>query len=704
MAQLPPETLGAIRSETEALADYETLEVFCQQLAELAGRICALEDCVVYVKFGNTLTQIAGLGEKQGDAGVVVNRIALPVGGGIVGASAHLGEPIYVGDVRDDPRYIHDIYAGRSEFAVHIVYQGIVEGVLDSESRVLDGYSELQRATMQQIANLAAPHFAAIADRSRGVRADFSDVIADLAHIPQAPGTLTNTLQAVTAQATRTLQASASSIWNLSEDRQMLACLSRFQLDTQEHGHGDQRQVSHFQDYWSALEQDRVMIVDNVFKDARTSTFAAEYLQATSSMIAAPIRQAGHVIGVLCVEQAQHRSWNIDEASFVATLSDLTSLALIAEEKHQAERALTQSQRLESLGRLAGGIAHEFNNMLTVITGAAEVLQSTNGLSTGDQELVELIQDTSERAETLVRKLMAFGERQPLTYEPVSSTQLTKSLQHLLQGIVREDIEVVFNQPEQPIYTLGERSQLEQVLLNLLLNSMEAMPDGGTIYTDIEIAADTFQISVRDNGQGIDAKHLEQIFDPFFTTKGDQGSGLGLAISRGIVQQHEGRISCSSNTNDGTQMVIQLPLATDSERGVDAAASGEQKQLPNLSSLRVLLVEDEPSVRNVIQRLLLALGITPLVARNAEHALRILSDNPVDVLLTDVIMPDLQGPEIYAQALLHKPELNVLFISGYTEDVMRDLPPQSRYVQFLPKPFSLDTLRQALYKLTSGHL
>ncbi len=407
------------------------------------------------------------------------------------------------------------------------------------------------------------------------------------------------------------------------------------------------------------------------------------------------------MVGVVCLEQTDDiRHWSEDEANFVATLSDFATIALLSHHKDVAETALIQAQKMESLGRLAGGIAHDFNNILTVITGAVDTLQVKWDVEKGQQRLLELIAEASERARKVTRNLLAFGGQQNLTLETFDTRSLLDAVNDLTSSIIREDIQVTFDNTDKNYWINGDQTQLEQVLLNLMINSIDAMPQGGAINVEVLPPDHKMQIgfAVTDTGSGISERIKDKIFEPFFTTKGAFGSGLGLSISLGIMQQHSGSLRCVQSGPQGSRFEIRLPRVGDPQQQSQSIAPEETPEQPT-PSLVILLVEDEPSVRDIVTQMLTVIGYDILVAQDPEDALALLQDNTVGLLISDVVMPGMRGPDLYEEARKHMPTLPALFVSGYSEEIVADLPGEPSQVGYLSKPFTLKQLRGAIDEL-----
>ncbi len=535
---------------------------------------------------------------------------------------------------------------------------------------------------------------------------DFTSVLADLNRLTDLrAGDLHATYSLIAERAARTLNASRANVWLFTDSsRTTLRCIDHYDLASDSHSVAGNLEAVSFPTYVEALNMERVIRANDAATDPRTAEFGAEYLPAhdIKSMLDAPIRQDGEAVGVICVEQVgAHRVWTDEEANFVGTLSDFATLALTTHHKSLAETALVQAQKMESLGRLAGGIAHDFNNLLTVISGAVETMQlKAKQAGVEEDRLLTLISEAGERARKLTRNLLAFGGQQHLILDHISTRELVEAVRELTEGIIREDIKVRFIDADEEFWTVGDQTQLEQVLLNLMINGMDAIDDAGELSLEVLPPNDEGFVgfAITDSGGGMSQEVQQRIFEPFFTTKGDLGTGLGLSISMGIAQQHRGQLLCTSSDAQGTRFELWLPQSHDhgkTEPSLDLAVTDSER----LGQYQLLLVEDEPGVRAVVTQMLSALGYQLLVAESAQHALELIAQEQVDLLISDVIMPDMRGPELYRQALARKPELSALFISGYSEEVFSSLPSEENRIGYLGKPFTVRQLQDAVSDL-----
>jgi len=375
-------------------------------------------------------------------------------------------------------------------------------------------------------------------------------------------------------------------------------------------------------------------------------------------------------------------------------------------EQQDLEARVRQMERLEAIGQLAGGIAHDFNNVLLVIRGYSSVLRS----ALGDSELapdVEEISKAAERAGDLTRQLLAFARRQVMKPVLVDLREIVVEIESLLRRSVREDIELELDLGREVGPVLADPSQIEQVLLNLVVNARDAMPGGGSIVVSIapavlEAGAPVspparpglyVALTVTDTGDGIAAADLPYIFEPFYTTKGEGlGTGLGLSTVYGIVAQSDGTIEVAARPGGGTRMTVYLPAASGAPtRDVEEPTS---LRLP-VGTETVLLVEDEDPVRDLVRRVLEDAGYDVLSAARPSEAQRLATDMHIDLLLTDVVMPEMSGYDLAARIRIGHPEARTLFISGYAHRALGDVP-ELPAGELLRKPFSPEELKRTV--------
>ncbi len=373
---------------------------------------------------------------------------------------------------------------------------------------------------------------------------------------------------------------------------------------------------------------------------------------------------------------------------YEGTLADIT-------ERKDLHAQFVQSQKMETVGRLAGGVAHDFNNLLTVINGYAEFALSDIPPEDPLHEMVQEIYDAGQRAAGLTRQLLAFSRRQVVQPVSLDLNVVAEQMHKMLQRLIGEDIRLTFDLDPGLGPIRADAGQFEQVIMNLAVNARDAMPEGGTLVVttrNLDEPSGQIMLAVADTGCGMDEATQQRLFEPFFTTKQlGQGTGLGLATVYGIVTQAGGRIEVSSAVGRGSTFRVYLPrLAGDG--GADAAKVRPAGIVRGTE--RVLIVEDEESLRRIAERILTAAGYTTTCAANGDEAIRILaaSDAPVDLLLTDVVMPGMSGHELAARITISHPHLKVLFASGYLPDAFPDRGRLGPEVQFLAKPYSPSSL------------
>jgi two-component system cell cycle sensor histidine kinase/response regulator CckA len=385
----------------------------------------------------------------------------------------------------------------------------------------------------------------------------------------------------------------------------------------------------------------------------------------------------------------------------VIVIADLTN-------RKEMEQRLVQAQKMEAVGRLAGGIAHDFNNLLTVISGYnAMVIEGLND-QTELQEYAEQVQKAAHRASELTSKMLAFSRRQVAQPHVLDLNHTVLQIHQMIRHIIGEEIQFELRLSSEPTEVKADPTQIDQIILNLALNARDAMPNGGTITIEtarVEVGESShphftvpsglyMMLSVTDTGTGIDSETKKHLFEPFFTTKDkDKGTGLGLSIIYGIVEQYGGSVQVSSEPGEGATFQVYLPAARSEEH---PAPIPGVPHAPNLTTGRVLLVEDDGVVRNFISEMLRKNGFDVLEAVTPQKALQLAQENAsgIDLLLTDVIMPEMRGPALADMIVLLHPETKVIFMSGYSHSASGDaLPEGAVYIQ---KPFSAANLITAL--------
>ena len=397
------------------------------------------------------------------------------------------------------------------------------------------------------------------------------------------------------------------------------------------------------------------------------------------------------------------RSVDLGRPGILAVLNDATALKTLEEQ-------FVQSQKMQAIGQLAGGIAHDFNNLLTAISGHCDLLLLRHDREDHDYGDLVQIHQNANRAASLVAQLLALSRKQTLKPEQIDLQDVLSDLTHLLNRLLGEKVKLRVSHGQDVGGVRADKRKLEQVLMNLVVNARDAMGQGGTIRLETEqvtltedlhrdrarvAAGDYAIIRVIDTGCGIPADRLQKIFEPFFTTKRvGEGTGLGLSTAYGIVKQSGGYIFVDSILGEGSTFQIYFPIREPDINDVPAPVEAPRRMLMKQGEGVVLLVEDEAPVRAFASRALRLRGYTVLEAENAEEALKTLEDPTleVDVFVTDVVMPGMDGPSWVREALLQRPDVRVIFVSGYAEDCLSEGQARIPNSVFLPKPFSLNDL------------
>ena len=391
------------------------------------------------------------------------------------------------------------------------------------------------------------------------------------------------------------------------------------------------------------------------------------------------------------------------QPSLMAVLTDASELRML-------EDKFAQSQKMEAVGKLAGGVAHDFNNVLTAISGNCDLLLLRKDASHPDFNDLTQIKQNANRAVTLVRQLLAFSRKQTLQPKLLSVQDVVSDTLYLLDRLIGENITLSLDHGRNLGSVRADHQQLEQAIMNLVVNARDAMPEGGTItistqntrlseiqkHVGVSVPpGDYVEISVSDSGTGIDPQVMDKVFDPFFTTKAvGEGTGLGLSTVYGIVKQSGGYIYAENIEGNGARFTILLPRAFPAPNETPTPEAPIDAAKPDLTGQgAVLLVEDEAPVRSFASRALKLRGYRVIEAESAEDAMVVLTEGAedVDVLVSDVVMPGMDGPTFARKARDLRPDLRVIFISGYAEDsFQRNLSDMD--FEFLPKPFSLNEL------------
>jgi PAS domain S-box-containing protein len=533
-----------------------------------------------------------------------------------------------------------------------------------------------------------------------------------------APDDFTDIVRGMTEVVANTLSVAFVGVWRHDESGTVTHCQDLFKWPDGTHTEGLSLSQDACPAYFRALAGVEVLAVTNARSDPRTSELSQTLLvpYGISSVMCVSIRSRGETVGVLsCTHSGEPRRWMPDEQAFALAVANLLSTLLAQTERQRLEQQLRQAQKLEAIGRLAGGVAHDFNNILTVILGRAEEVAADERVPDDLRDAVADLSQNAQRATALTRQLLAFSRRQAIEVRDVDLNSVVANVTRLLHRVLGEDIVLTFTYSEQPLAVRADPGMIEQVLLNLAVNARDAMPVGGRLSIDTSFVdlsgIDTSRsgspgswacLRVNDNGAGIAPEHLPHIFEPFFTTKDiGKGTGLGLATTYGIVQQHGGWIEVDSQIGRGTEFRVFFPRVG---IGLPIAKHVSVPAPPPRGSETIMVVEDEAGVRALVLKLLQDLGYRVLQAQSGPHALDVWRQqgDEVDLLITDIVMPDgMNGVELAERLRRNRPELKVIYTSGYLADLSReDIARHSD--AYIAKPFSLTDLARLVRRTLDG--
>jgi signal transduction histidine kinase/CheY-like chemotaxis protein/HAMP domain-containing protein len=438
------------------------------------------------------------------------------------------------------------------------------------------------------------------------------------------------------------------------------------------------------------------------------SPFLAEHGVVSGAAVAIPTREES--FGVLGVHTARRRKFTADETQFLIAVAGCIGMAA---DHLNLEEQLRQSQKMESVGQLAAGVAHDFNNMLTIIQGHSSALLAKPSLPPEMLDPVQAVFFAAERAAGLTRQLLMFSRKNVMQSRLLDLRETVGNMTRLLARLLGETITLEFQAPAVLPFVQGDPGMIEQVVMNLAVNARDAMPGGGTLTIGIEPmaidaayaerrpdarAGDFLRLRVADTGTGMDSATLGRIFEPFFTTKEiGKGTGLGLATVYGIVKQHEGWIEVSSEPGKGATFDVFFPASE------QTSAPAKKESAPNApltgGTETILIVEDEAILREMARDILKDCGYHLLEASTGKAALDVWRDSAskIDLLLTDMVMPDgISGVDLAEQLLVDRPDLKIIFTSGYTSaEISAELLSRSQ-AHFLQKPYSHTTLARAV--------
>ena len=551
--------------------------------------------------------------------------------------------------------------------------------------------------------------------RSLEVRARQQAAVASLGHRALSISSMADLLEEVVQCVARTLDLPFSSVLERRSDGETLVYRAIAGWKNVAVGSTTVALSESTQAGYTYLRNQPVLVTD-LASDTRFSGSTVLRDYNVTSGITVLVPGPGRPYGVLEAHDSRRRDFTQDDVHFMQAIAHVLGSAL---ERHRGEAAFRQAQRLEAVGRLASGVAHDFNNMLTAITGYGEMLR--NGFKADDpmRDDVDEILGAAQRAATLTKQLLAFSRQSVLQPRLVVMNEVVRGIYNMLTRIVGSKIEFRTALDPDLGFVKADPSQMEQVILNLCVNAKDAMPQGGTLElktcnvdmdgdasrdVGIEKPGKYVMIAVTDSGIGMDAETRVRIFEPFFSTKpAEKGTGLGLATVYGIVKQSGGDIWVYSELGRGTTFKVFLPRV-DEPLADEASAVANRGAAPR-GSETILLADDEAPILKVAKRILESAGYHVLTAADGAKALEVAAAHTgtIDLLVTDMVMPQLGGRQVADKLRANRPGLRVLYLSGYTDTAAARQGLMEPGAAFLQKPFSTDSLvRRVREVLDSG--
>lgn len=504
------------------------------------------------------------------------------------------------------------------------------------------------------------------------------------------------------------------SVWTFDDARATIRCRGVHDAEPRDGTPAELRGAA-YPRYFAALREERVVDATEAADDPRTSELLDDYLRplGIASMLDVALLVGGESIGVLCAEhRGAPRRWSAAESALMTSAAAILAIGFAIDRHRSLEAQLRQSQKMEAVGLLAGGIAHDVNNVLNVVLGEAELLE--DGARAPElRDGIVAIREAARRGAGLTHKLLTFSRQRPVSLAPLDLGAVVASAERLVRRAVGDAVHVQVHRGAEPVMVLADATLVEQVLLNLVVNAGQAMPQGGELTITVDVApADLAppdvtvgasgalgRIRVRDTGAGMPRELVDRIWEPFFTTR-ELGSGLGLAIVHGAVRQMRGFVTVESEPGRGSTFHLHLPL-----HGA-APAAGAVVATPAPARTHLLLAEDEPDVRRVLATTLRRAGYRVSEAEDGEQAVEIFARGPdeFDLFVSDVMMPRLDGPSAFQRMQALRPDLNVVFLSGYAPEAQRlaGIAREGTRAVQLAKPVPRRELLEAVGDLLAG--
>ncbi len=528
-------------------------------------------------------------------------------------------------------------------------------------------------------------------------------------------------VEQITRTGSQLLETPRVSVWIYSDDFQVIRCIDVYNSVTDTHSSGEELQSSDFPAYTDAHRQGIAITVSDVYSDPRTKDIPEAYLKGHDirSLLDVPIWMGERIRGLLSFEfTGRERVWTAEDERIAHTLATFVTLGFEIDERKRSDEQrdhlqsqLLQSQKMEAVGRLAGGVAHDFNNMLTVIIGHSEIAAMSEQITEDVAADLEEIKKAARRSADLTGQLLAFARKQTIDPRVLDLNLTVAGLISMLRRLIGEDIDLAWMPGDALWPVCMDPSQVDQILVNLCVNARDAISGVGKIVIEtLNVVFDKtyceehfgfiegsyVMLAVSDDGCGMTREQLSHIFEPFFTTKDKgKGTGLGLATLFGIVKQNNGFVNAYSEPGKGTTLRLYLPKSA--EEISEPLTSEPLTALVGCGEV-VLIVEDEPVILSMGKIMLEKMNYKVLAAGSPSDALKIAGEHAadIDLLMTDVVMPEMNGKELSEKIIALNPSIRCLYMSGYTANAIVHRGVLDKGVHFVQKPFSIRTLSRKI--------
>ncbi|PCJ49178.1 MAG: hypothetical protein COA74_06330 [Gammaproteobacteria bacterium] len=515
-------------------------------------------------------------------------------------------------------------------------------------------------------------------------------------------------LSTLTSMVSEVTLVSRVSVWKLHEtlDGKSLECLSLWIRAEQEHSKGIEIKSSKYPKYFKALSENRTLSCDDVYSDPRIEEFTEDYFPAfeITSMLDAPFHFDGELAGVLSLEHtSSERKWKVEEEAFIISVADILSIIFESSKRQDLEAALRHSEKLEALGKLTGGIAHDFNNLLGVIMGYSALLEESIKEHPRLLKYAHQINIASQRGSKLTKNLLSFSRKKDSEARQTDINLVLQNQMDMLQKTltVRINLDVDLMEDLWPVFL--DRNDLENAILNISINSMHAMLDIGVdamlmISTQNKVInsdeASSLELkpgehvilTFNDNGLGMNKQTISKIFDPFFSTKGSKGTGIGLSQVFGFIKRSSGTIKVTSQLGKGSKFSLYFPRFGEQENELNEIEDDDSLQLTGNES--ILVVDDEKALRLLMSEQLSQQGYDVFNAESASSALKIIDEKDIKLVVTDIIMPKMDGYELAAELAETYPAIKIQLVSGFTTERHHEMVDDILQDNLLQKPYN----------------